>query len=97
MKCTSKVRFLTLTLGVFYLAKYSESFKYKVVKEYLQGPLGYPLLARKYGIKSKTQLQNLVAKYKKFGAEGLYTKKNEGAETRNVLWRTFMYLGRIKE
>lgn len=59
------------------MVKYSETFKCKVVQEYLTGPLGYVLLARKYGIKSKTQLQNWVAIYKKFGMEGLYTKANQ--------------------
>lgn len=48
------------------------------MQEYLNGPLGSLLLARKYGIKSKTQLQNWVAIYKKFGVEGLYTKRNKG-------------------
>lgn len=58
------------------MAKYSESFKLMVVREYLEGPLGYSLLARKYDIKSGTQLKNWVAVYKKHGVEGLYRKKN---------------------
>ncbi|WP_412733965.1 transposase, partial [Heyndrickxia sporothermodurans] len=31
------------------MAKYSEKFKLMVVKEYLEGNLGYKLLARKHG------------------------------------------------
>ena len=59
------------------MTKYSESFKLKVVREYLDGPLGYTLLARKYGVKSETQLKNWVAIYRKYGGEGLYAKKNK--------------------
>lgn len=59
------------------MAKYSETFKYMIVQEYLSGTLGYSLLAQKYGIKSKTQLQHWVAAFKKFGLEGLSPKKNK--------------------
>ncbi len=34
------------------MAKYSEEFKLKIVQEYLEGTLGYRLLAKKYGIPS---------------------------------------------
>ena len=57
------------------MAKYSDEFKLKVVREYLTGPLGYELLVRKYGIKSPTQLKNWVSAYKKQGAVGLLKKK----------------------
>lgn len=53
------------------MAKYSESLKLQIVQEYLTGPLGYNALAVKYDIKSKTQLQNWVALYKKYGKDGL--------------------------
>ncbi|MCC5468734.1 helix-turn-helix domain-containing protein, partial [Pelosinus baikalensis] len=60
------------------MAKYSESFKLKVVKEYLGGPLGIELLARKYEIKSHRQLLYWVQLYKEHGAAGLArTKKNK--------------------
>ena len=58
------------------MTKYSESFKLRVVQEYLDGPLGYKLLARKYGVKSETQLKNWVAIFRKYGVSGLYAKKN---------------------
>ncbi len=48
-----------------------------IVQEYLSGTLEYALLAHKYGIKSKTQLQHWVAAFKKFGLEGLSPKKNK--------------------
>ncbi|WP_232843539.1 helix-turn-helix domain-containing protein [Sporosarcina beigongshangi] len=47
-----------------------------VVREYLHGPLGFKLLARKHDIKSHRQLNNWVNVYKKYGAEGLRRKKN---------------------
>ncbi|MFC2947111.1 transposase, partial [Virgibacillus sediminis] len=56
------------------MAKYSSTFKLQVVREYLDGPLGYRLLASKYGIKSSTQLRNWVSVYKKHGAAGLNRK-----------------------
>ncbi|MFB6467282.1 transposase [Cytobacillus sp. Hz8] len=42
------------------MAKYSEQFKLMVVKEYQKGGLGYDLLAKKYGIKSSTPIQEWV-------------------------------------
>ena len=40
------------------MAKYSDKFKLKVVKEYLEGTLSYKLLAMKYGIPAESQLKN---------------------------------------
>ena len=57
------------------MAKYSESFKYQVVQEYLAGNVGYDTLACKYDIKSKTQIQNWVAAYREYGMEGLTVRK----------------------
>lgn len=57
------------------MAKYSEAFKLKIVREYLDGDVGYNTLANKYDIKSKTQIQNWVAVYREFGAEGLNVQK----------------------
>lgn len=42
--------------GVFYMAKYSEEFKMNVVTEYSAGLLGYPRLAKKYGMSSHGQI-----------------------------------------
>ncbi|SDK18629.1 Helix-turn-helix domain-containing protein [Alkalibacterium thalassium] len=55
--------------------KYSYEFKLKIVQEYLNGTLGYTLLSKKYNISSKSQLQKWVNQYKKYGKEGLKTKK----------------------
>ena len=56
------------------MTKYSEEFKAKIVREYLDGSIGYEALAVKHGVKSKTQIQNWVAAYRAFGAEGLAVK-----------------------
>lgn len=53
--CTPEVRVKNLISGVYLMAKYSDEFKLKVVKEYLEGTLGYKLLARKYCIPSTFQ------------------------------------------
>lgn len=55
--------------------KYSHEFKLKIVQEYLNGTLGYTLLSKKHNISSKIQLQKWVNQYKKYGKEGLKTKK----------------------
>ncbi|MCS6142679.1 transposase, partial [Latilactobacillus curvatus] len=36
------------------MTKYSKTSKIKVVQDYLTSPLGYKLIARKYGIKSNS-------------------------------------------
>jgi len=53
------------------MTKYSEKFKQQVVQEYLDGSASYETLAAKYDIKSKTQIQNWVAVYRRFGAKAL--------------------------
>ncbi len=53
------------------MAKYSDEFKFKIVQEYLDGLLGYKLLARKYKIPDPTPIRNWVKAYKAFGAEGI--------------------------
>lgn len=58
------------------MAKYSEEFKNEIVREYLDGRLGFTLLAKKYNIKSKTQIINWVNAYKNYGIEGLLKKQN---------------------
>lgn len=57
------------------MSKYSEKFKFKVVREYQEGKLGYKLLAEKHGIKSHKQIINWVKNYERFGKEGLMRKK----------------------
>ncbi len=60
-------------------SKYSDEFKFKIVIEYLNGPLGYKLLAKKYDIPSPTPIRNWVKSYKTFGKEGIRNK-----DSRNV-------------
>ncbi|MCQ6277619.1 transposase, partial [Bacillus sp. V3B] len=57
------------------MAKYSEKFKFMVVREYQEGQLGFKLLAKKHGIKSHKQIINWVKNYERFGPEGLMRKK----------------------
>ncbi|WP_154669962.1 transposase, partial [Bacillus niameyensis] len=57
------------------MAKYTDDFKVMVVREYLEGKIGYKRLAEKHGVKSKKQVINWVNAYKKFGMEGLFRKK----------------------
>lgn len=57
------------------MVKYSDEFKVKVVLEYFDGRLGFTNLAKKYDVKSKTQIRNWVNAYKKHGVEGLIKKK----------------------
>lgn len=59
------------------MSKYSEEFKLKVVHEYLSGPLGYGLLAKKYKPLVESQIRRWVSAYKEFGREGLIIKKKK--------------------
>ena len=56
------------------MAKYNDIFKVKVVQEYLNGVLGFTLLARKYGMPSSTPIKQWVQAYKVFGEESLQRK-----------------------
>ena len=60
------------------MAKYSFELKKKVVEAYQRGEGGYSYLAEKYGITNRSQVQNWVHSYKKFGDEGLLrSRKNK--------------------
>ncbi|MDQ0970182.1 transposase [Neobacillus niacini] len=67
------------------MAKYSEEFKLKLVKEYQDGKLGYILLAKKYEMKDSTPIRRWVKVYEKFGVEGLKRKKHR--ETYSVQFK----------
>ena len=58
-------------------AKYSEEFKLKVVQEYLNGPFGYRLIAKKYAPLGPSQVRRWVSAYKAFGRSGLAVKKKD--------------------
>lgn len=65
--------------------KYSDRLKLKVVKEYQEGYLGIRPLAKKFGIKSKSQVDRWIKLYEKFGANGLKSKKHR--ETYSVQFK----------
>lgn len=67
------------------MAKYSERFKLKLVKEYQDGKLSYSLLAKKYNMKDSTPILRWVKTYEKFGEEGLRRKKKK--ETYSVQFK----------
>ncbi|MEI5909722.1 helix-turn-helix domain-containing protein, partial [Bacillus spongiae] len=57
--------------------KYSDDLKLTIVKEYLEGPMGFKLLAKKYGIPDNGQIRRWVNSYKAFGKEGLRQKRSK--------------------
>lgn len=59
------------------MAKYSEGFKLRLVKEYLENSLGYNLLAQKYGLPSFSPIERWVKAYQAFGEEGLRKKQKK--------------------
>ena len=58
------------------MAKYSLTFKLKVVTAYLNGEGGYKSLAKKYGVKSASQVLCWINVFKEFGKDGLCRKQN---------------------
>ena len=57
--------------------KYSDALKLKVVREYQEGYLGIRPLAKKHGIKSKSQVDRWIKVFERFGAEGLISKDHK--------------------
>ena len=53
------------------MAKYNTEFKMKVVKEYLEGNIGYNKLAKKYSIPNKCVIQRWVSSFKTQGYDGI--------------------------
>lgn len=58
------------------MAKYSFTFKLKVVTAYLNSEGGYSSLAKKYGVKDAMQVLRWVNAFKEFGKDGLCRKRN---------------------
>ena len=56
--------------GGFTMAKFSLEVKLKAVQMYLAG-IGLPTCARRLGIKGKISVQTWVARYQKYGVQGL--------------------------
>ena len=63
------------------MSKYNLEFKLKVVKEYLEGNIGYLSLAEKYNIKSESEIRRWVNAYKIQGYEGLEVKRKNSKYT----------------
>ena len=63
------------------MTKYNLEFKLKVVKEYLEGNIGYLSLAKKYNIKSEAVIRRWVNAYKTQDYEGLEVKRKNNKYT----------------
>ena len=61
------------------MAKYSTEFKMKLVKEYLEGKIGYRELAKKYNIPNKRAIQTWVSAYKTQGYDGLKVSRRNNS------------------
>ncbi len=59
------------------MSKYSEEFKLQIVRDYLNGSLGYTLIARKYDVSDKSIVRRWVRAYKEWGESGLSVKKKK--------------------
>lgn len=59
------------------MSKYSYEFKKKIVLEYLAGEGGSVILARKYGIPSKTRIREWIKAYQNLGDEGLMRSRQK--------------------
>jgi transposase len=62
---------------------YEAEFKLKIVKEYLEGPLGGRALAKKYGLSSNAFIYNWIQTYQLFGEKGLETHRTPTKYTRD--------------
>ncbi|WP_139148954.1 helix-turn-helix domain-containing protein, partial [Alkalicoccus daliensis] len=59
------------------MTMYSEEFKLMIVKEYMQGELGYRLLAKKYLIPSVTPIKRWVRAYQHYGVKGVQKPRSK--------------------
>lgn len=57
------------------MVKYDEGFKLQVVNAYLAGEGGYSYIAKKFGVRSKTNVRKWVSAFKQLGKDGLLRKK----------------------
>ena len=57
------------------MSKYSFEFKLELLKDYLSGETGgYKTIAKKYGVKAGSQVEDWIKNYEKYGEEGLRRK-----------------------
>ena len=62
------------------MAKYSFEFKKKVVTAYLSGKGGTEALAKEFGIKHKSSIDNWVKCYQSEGDNGLFRLQKENSK-----------------
>ena len=75
------------------MTKYNFQFKKKVVLEYINEYISIRSLAKKYGIKSYSNIEIWVAKYKKYGDEALRrSRKNEEYSFEKKIFVVELYL-----
>lgn len=75
------------------MTKYNFEFKKKVVLEYINENISIRSLVKKYDIKSHNNIEILIAKYKKYGDEGLYrSRKNEEYPFEKKIYVVELYL-----
>ena len=75
------------------MIKYNFEFKKKVVLEYINENISIRSLAKKYAIKSHNNIEVWVAKYKKYGDEGLRrSRKNEEYSFEKKIFVVELYL-----
>ena len=75
------------------MSKYTFEFKKKVVLEYLNGGIGYILLAKKHGIKLEANIKVWISKYKKYGDEALLrSRKNKEYSFEKKIFVVELYL-----
>ncbi|KVE03202.1 hypothetical protein WS65_22665, partial [Burkholderia anthina] len=61
------------TFGVFFMTKYNEQFKQRIVDEYFSGGIGIQSLAARHGV-GRTVIRRWVASYREHGNAGLRKK-----------------------
>lgn len=59
------------------MTKYSDEFKLKVVRDYLDGHYGYRKLAKKYNIPDKIIIRTWVKAFQLFGVDGIKKKQKK--------------------
>ena len=75
------------------MTKYNFEFKKKVVLEYINENISIRSLAKKHAIKSHNNIEIWVAKYKKYGDEGLRrSRKNEEYSFEKKIFVVELYL-----
>lgn len=64
-----------LTIGVFFMARYDEAFKLRVVEQYLSGGIGFRRLSQEHGLDRGT-MRRWIAHFQQHGLAGLSAKRS---------------------